>query len=113
MTTIISDELLWYLLGAFAILVISVVMRNKKGSTYRGAFLIAFGVLEVLASALYVVGYVLDMIGVLPLHLSNNSTLTFIPDPYGLTVFFPMLLLIGIVSIVYGYRLSFKKPIDI
>jgi len=111
MTAITSDGLFWFLLLAFAILVISFVGRNKTNSVIRGAFLTAFGVLEVLDSALYVVGYVLDVIGVLPLHLSGGWkgwTLRFTPDPYGKVVF-PMFLLIGIISIVYGYHLVNQK----
>ncbi len=106
MTIIVLDDLL-IIFGAFVILIIAVIRsRNQKYRILSGAWLVAFGVLEAIYCAFIGVSWILWVSGVFP---SANSGWKFIPDYFGLTVAFPVLLSIGIVSVAYGLHVSNPK----
>ena len=110
MSIIIFDDLI-ILFGAVAILIISVIKsRNEKSRIMVGAWLLAVGVVETIFCAFAGVFWILWVSGVFP-HVIRGWK--FVPDYFGLTVFFPVLLSIGIFSIAYSMRMSnIKKALE-
>jgi len=106
MSQIMLDDLS-IIFAAFVILIIFVIrLRNQKYRTLSGTWLIAVGAVETVYCAFIGVSWIFRVSGVYP---PANSGWKFIPDYFGLTVLFPVLLLIGIVSIAYGMRMSNTK----